>query len=186
MPINAADTAWMMISTALVMLMTPGLALFYGGMVRSKNVLSTIMMSFICLGVIGILWALYGYSLAFGTDVGGIIGGLDFIGLRNVGQTPSAIYAPTVPHLAFMVFQMMFAVITVALITGAVVERVKFSAILAFAILWFTLVYIPVAHWVWGGGWLAQTGSPGLCRWNCSPHYCGRIRFCDGCSAGSA
>jgi Amt family ammonium transporter len=149
----------MMISTALVMLMTPGLALFYGGMVRSKNVLSTIMMSFICLGIIGILWALYGYSLVFGTDVGGIIGGLDFVGLRNVGQTPSAIYAPTVPHLAFMVFQMMFAVITVALITGAVVERVKFSAILAFAILWFTLVYIPVAHWVWGGGWLQKLGA---------------------------
>ncbi len=156
--INPADTAWMMISTALVMLMTPGLALFYGGMVRSKNVLSTIMMSFVCLGVIGILWTLYGYSLVFGTDIGGIIGGLDYIGLRNVGQAPGP-YAPTVPHLAFMVFQMMFAVITVALITGAVVERVKFSAILAFAILWFTLVYIPVAHWVWGGGWLAKLGA---------------------------
>jgi ammonium transporter, Amt family len=156
--INAADTAWMMISTALVMLMTPGLALFYGGMVRSKNVLSTIMMSFVCLGVIGILWALYGYSLVFGPDVGGVIGGLDFIGLRNVGQTPGP-YASTVPHLAFMVFQMMFAVITVALITGAVVERVKFSAIIVFAIAWFTLVYIPVAHWVWGGGWLGQLGT---------------------------
>ena len=116
------------------------------------------MMSFVCLGVIGILWAVYGYSLVFGTDVGGIIGGLDFIGLRNVGQTPGP-YATTVPHLAFMVFQMMFAVITVALITGAVVERVKFSAILVFAILWFTLVYIPVAHWVWGGGWLAKLGA---------------------------
>jgi ammonium transporter, Amt family len=148
----------MMISTALVMLMTPGLALFYGGMVRSKNVLSTIMMSFVCLGVIGIFWALYGYSLVFGTDIGGIIGGLDYIGLRNVGQAAGP-YAPTVPHLAFMVFQMMFAVITVALITGAVVERVKFNAILAFAVLWFTLVYIPVAHWVWGGGWLANLGA---------------------------
>jgi len=156
--INQADTAWMMVSTALVMLMTPGLALFYGGMVRSKNVLSTIMMSFVCLGVIGILWALYGYSLVFGTDIGGIIGGLDYIGLRNVGQTPGP-YAPTVPHLAFMVFQMMFAVITVALITGAVVERVKFTAILVFAILWFSLVYVPVAHWVWGGGWLAKLGT---------------------------
>jgi ammonium transporter, Amt family len=142
----------------LVMLMTPGLALFYGGMVRSKNVLSTIMMSFICLGVVGILWALYGYSLAFGGDIGGIIGGLDFIGLRNVGQEPSSVYATTVPHLVFMAYQMMFAVITVALITGAVVERVKFSAILVFAILWFTLVYTPVAHWVWGGGWLAKLG----------------------------
>jgi ammonium transporter, Amt family len=156
--INAADTAWMMISTALVMLMTPGLALFYGGMVRSKNVLSTIMMSFVCLGVIGILWAMYGYSLVFGPDVGGVIGGLDFIGLRNVGQDPGP-YASSVPHLAFMAFQMMFAVITVALITGAVVERVKFSAIIVFAVGWFTLVYIPVAHWVWGGGWLAQLGA---------------------------
>jgi Amt family ammonium transporter len=141
------------------MLMTPGVALFYGGMVRSKNVLSTIMMSFISLGVIGILWTVYGYSLAFGTDIGGFIGGLDFIGLRNVGQAPSPIYASTVPHLAFMTFQMMFAVITVALITGAVVERMKFSAILIFSILWFTLVYLPVAHWVWGGGWLAKMGA---------------------------
>jgi Amt family ammonium transporter len=116
------------------------------------------MMSFVSLGVIGILWALYGYSLAFGTDWGGIIGGFDYIGLRNVGQTPSAIYATTVPHLAFMIFQMMFAVITVGLITGAVVERVKFSAIVIFSILWFTLVYIPIAHWVWGGGWLARFG----------------------------
>jgi Amt family ammonium transporter len=157
--VNGADTAWMLISTALVMLMTPGLALFYGGMVRSKNVLSTIMMSFMSLGVIGILWALYGYSLAFGTDWGGIIGGLDYIGLRNVGQAPSAIYATTVPHLAFMAFQMMFAVITVGLITGAVVERVKFSAIVVFAIVWFTLVYCPIAHWVWGGGWLAKLGA---------------------------
>src|SRR5271157_222919 len=104
MSINGADTVWMLVSTAMVMLMTPGLALFYGGMVRSKNVLSTIMMSFMSLGIIGILWALYGYSLAFGTDWGGIIGGLDYIGLRNVGQAPSPIYAPTVPHLAFMVF----------------------------------------------------------------------------------
>ena len=159
MSINGADTAWMLISTALVMLMTPGLALFYGGMVRSKNVLSTIMMSFMSLGVIGILWALYGYSLAFGTDWGGIIGGLDFIGLRNVGQAPSPLYAPTIPHLAFMIFQMMFAVITVGLITGAVVERVKFSAIVIFSIAWFTVVYLPVAHWVWGGGWLAQLGA---------------------------
>jgi len=144
----------------MVMLMTPGVALFYGGMVRSKNVLSTIMMSFMSLGVIGILWALYGYSLAFGTDWHGIIGGLNYIGLRNVGQDPSPIYATTVPHLSFMIFQMMFAVITVALITGAVVERIKFGSILVFSILWFTLVYCPVAHWVWGsGGWLAKLGA---------------------------
>ena len=160
MSINAADTAWMMISTALVMLMTPGLALFYGGMVRRKNVLSTMMMSFMSLGLIGILWALYGYSLAFGTDWGGIIGGLDYIGLRNVGQGPSSVYATTVPHLSFMIFQMMFAIITVALITGAVVERIKFGSLLVFSVLWFTLVYVPIAHWVWGsGGWLAKLGA---------------------------
>ena len=158
MSINGADTVWMLVSTAMVMLMTPGLALFYGGLVRSKNVLSTIMMSFMSLGVIGILWALFGYSLAFGTDHWGIIGGFDYVGLRNVGQAASPIYASTVPHLAFMSFQMMFAVITVALITGAVVERIKFGAILVFSILWFVLVYIPVAHWVWGGGWLAKLG----------------------------
>ena len=161
MSINAADTAWMLISTALVMLMTPGLAFFYGGLVRSKNVLSTIMMSFVSLGVIGLLWVFFGYSLAFGADKGGIIGGFDFIGLMNVSQAnagPFSYMPQTVPHLAFMTFQMMFAVITVGLITGAVVERVKFSAILVFSILWFTLVYIPVAHWVWGGGWLAKLG----------------------------
>jgi Amt family ammonium transporter len=158
--INAADTVWILISTAMVLLMTPGLALFYGGMVRSKNVLSTIMMSFMSLGVVGILWALYGYSLAFGTDWGGIIGGLDYIGLRGVGQEPSPIYATTVPHLAFMAFQMMFAIITVGLITGAVVERIKFGSILVFSVLWFTLVYCPIAHWVWGsGGWLARLGA---------------------------
>ncbi|MFC1928610.1 ammonium transporter [Chloroflexota bacterium] len=157
---NTGDTAWILISSALVMLMTPGLALFYGGMVRRKNILSTIMMSFFALGVVGILWVLYGYSLSFGTDTAGIIGGLDFIGLRNVGQEPSATYASTVPHLAFMVFQGMFAIITVALITGAVVERIKFSALLVFSTLWLTLVYCPVAHWVWGdGGWLANFGT---------------------------
>ena len=156
---SSGDTAWILISTALVMLMTPGLALFYGGMVRKKNVLSTMMMSFAILAVIGVLWVLYGYTLAFGPDKGGIIGGLDWIGLRNVGQGPSP-YAPTVPHLAYMMFQGMFAIITVALITGAVVERIKFSALLAFSVLWFTLIYCPVAHWVWGsGGWLAKLGA---------------------------
>ena len=160
MSINTGDTAWILISSALVMLMTPGLALFYGGMVRRKNILSTITMSFVALGVVGLLWVLYGYSLSFGTDTLGIIGSLDFIGLRNVGQEPSAIYATTVPHLAFMVFQGMFAIITVALITGAVVERIKFSALLVFSTLWLTFVYCPVAHWVWGdGGWLANFGA---------------------------
>jgi Amt family ammonium transporter len=158
--INASDTVWILISSALVMLMTPGLALFYGGMVRSKNVLSTLMMSFTLLGVIGVLWALYGYTLSFGNDLSGIIGKLNFIGLMSVGEKPSDIYATTVPHLAFMAFQAMFAVITVSLWTGGVVERIKFSSFLVFAVLWFTLVYCPVAHWVWGkGGWLANLGA---------------------------
>jgi Amt family ammonium transporter len=156
----AGDTAWILISAALVMLMTPGLAFFYGGMVRKKNVLSTMMMSFGILAVIGVLWVLYGYTLAFGPDKGGIIGGLDWIGLRNVGQDPSSTYATTVPHLAFMAYQGMFAIITVALITGAVVERIKFSSLLVFSVLWFTLIYCPVAHWMWGGGgWLARLGA---------------------------
>jgi Amt family ammonium transporter len=158
--VNAADTAWLLMSSALVMLMTPGLALFYGGMVRRKNFLSTIMMSFAILALVGILWVVYGYSLGFGPDKWGIIGGLDWVGLRQVGQEPSSVYATTVPHLAFMIFQAMFAIITVALITGAVVERMKFSAFLVFSTLWLTFVYCPVAHWVWGsGGWLAGLGA---------------------------
>jgi Amt family ammonium transporter len=160
MSLSSGDTAWILIASALVMLMTPGVALFYGGMVRRKNVLSTLMMSFAALGLVGLLWVLYGYSLGFGPDLGGLIGGLSFIGLRGVGQEPSPVYASTVPHLAFMVFQAMFAIITVALITGAVVERMKFSALLAFSALWLTFVYAPVAHWVWGdGGWLAKLGA---------------------------
>ncbi len=160
MGINSGDTAWILMSSALVMLMTPGLALFYGGMVRRKNALSTIMMSFAILGLVGILWVVYGYSLSFGPDRSGIIGGLDWFGLMNVGQEPSAIYATTVPHLAFMIYQAMFAIITVALFTGAVVERMKFSALMVFAVLWLTLVYAPVAHWVWGsGGWLFKMGA---------------------------
>jgi Amt family ammonium transporter len=159
MSINPADTVWILISSALVMLMTPGVALFYGGMVRRKNILSTIMMSFACLGLIGLLWVLYGYSLSFGSDKAGFVGGLNFAGLMNVGQAPSPVYATTVPHLAFMIFQAMFAIITVALITGAVVERIKFGALLIFSVLWLTVVYCPVAHWVWGaGGWLAKLG----------------------------
>jgi Amt family ammonium transporter len=159
MPISPADTVWILISSALVMLMTPGVALFYGGMVQRKNLLSTMMMSFACLGLIGLLWVLYGYSITFGTDHVGIIGGLNFLGLRNVGQAPSPVYATTVPHLGFMIFQAMFAIITVALITGAIVERIKFSTLCIFSSLWLTLVYSPVAHWVWGsGGWLARLG----------------------------
>ncbi len=158
--IDKGDTAWLLVSTALVMLMTPGLALFYGGMVRRKNVLGTIMQSFIALGVVSIVWVLWGYSLAFGPDVGHFIGNLSWIGLRNVGLTPNPDYAPTVPHQAFMMFQMMFAVITPALISGAFAERFKFKTYLLFVVLWSTFVYAPIAHWVWGvGGWIRDLGA---------------------------
>ncbi len=160
MPIDTGDTAWLLISTALVWLMTPGLALFYGGMVRRKNLLATMMMSFAIIAMVSVLWVLYGYSLSFSPDHSGIIGGLDWLGLKNVRQDPSSVYATTVPHLAFMAFQFAFAAISVALITGAVVERIKFSALLIFSALWLTLVYCPVAHWVWGsGGWLTKIGA---------------------------
>jgi Amt family ammonium transporter len=157
---NSGDTAFMLVSAALVMLMTPGLALFYGGMVRSKNVLGTIMQNFILLGVISLLWAFYGYSLAFGPDVGHVIGNLDWVGLRGVGFEPFKAYSATIPHQTFMIYQAMFAVITPALITGAFAERLKFSTFLVFMVLWFTIVYCPVAHWVWGdGGWLKDLGA---------------------------
>ena len=157
---NSGDTAFMLVSAALVMLMTPGLALFYGGMVRSKNVLATIMENFILLGVISVLWAFYGYSLAFGPDVGHFIGNLDWVGLAGVGFEPFKAYAETIPHQTFMIYQAMFAVITPALITGAFAERMKFSSFLVFMVLWFTIVYCPVAHWVWGdGGWLKNLGA---------------------------
>ena len=157
--IDTGDTAWVLISAALVMWMTPGLGLFYGGMVRNKNVLATIMQSFFIVCFVSVLWILVGYSLAFGPDHGGLIGGLDWIGFQGVGMEPSADYAKTVPHLAFACFQMMFAVITPALITGAFAERVKFSAFVLFTALWSLFVYSPAAHWVWGaGGWLGALG----------------------------
>jgi len=156
--INAGDTAWLLASAALVMLMTPALGFFYGGLVRRKNVLATIMHSFFILCLISVQWVLWGYTLAFGPDIGGIIGGLDWAALRGVGQDPGP-YAPTVPHEAYMVFQMMFAVITPALITGAFAERKRFKAFVVFTLLWATFVYDPVAHWVWGGGWLGQLGA---------------------------
>jgi ammonium transporter, Amt family len=160
MRIDTGDTTWILISTALVMLMTPGLALFYGGMVRQKNVLGTIMQSFVALGVVTVQWVLIGYSLAFGPDIKGIIGGLQWVGLNGVGLTPNPDYAATVPHQAFMMFQMMFAIITPALISGAFAERFKFSTYLIFVFLWSTFVYAPLAHWVWGvGGWLRSLGA---------------------------
>ena len=157
--IDTGDTAFVLISAALVLLMTPALALFYGGMCRTKNVLSTIMQSFFIIGIISIQWVLFGYSLAFGPDIGHFIGSLDWIGLSGVGNSPNADYAATIPHSAFMIFQGMFAVITPALITGAFAERMKFSAFAVFTVVWATLVYDPVAHWVWGvGGWLREMG----------------------------
>jgi len=158
--INAGDTAWVLISTALVLMMTPALAFFYGGMVRRKNVLSTLNLSIIFMGLISVQWVLMGYTLAFGPSMGGIIGNLDFLGLAGVGADPNADYAATIPHLAFAAFQMMFAIITPALITGAFVERVRFKTFLVFALMWATLVYDPVAHWVWGvGGVLRKLGA---------------------------
>lgn len=157
---NAGDTAFVLMSAALVMLMTPGVALFYGGMVRTKNVLGTLMQCFIILGLVTLEWVLWGYSLSFGPDHGGIIGGLDWLGLKGVGMQPSPDYGSNIPHLAFMIFQCMFAVITPALIVGAFAERMKFSAFLLFTSLWVTIVYTPVAHWVWGtGGWMAKMGA---------------------------
>jgi Amt family ammonium transporter len=158
-PLSAGDTTFVFISTALVMLMTPGLGLFYGGMVRQKNVLGTIMQSFVVIGLISLQWAFFGYSLAFGTDHHGLLGGLNFLCLQGVGAAPNPDYAATIPHQAFMIFQAMFAVITPALITGAFAERFRFSAFLWFMLLWATCIYDPIAHWIWGaGGWLRQLG----------------------------
>lgn len=158
--INTGDTAWLLISAALVMLMTPALGFFYGGLVRKKNVIATLMHSFFILALISVQWVLWGYSLAFGPDFHGIIGQLSWIGLNTVGVNPNPDYAATVPQFAYMAFQMMFAVITPALITGAFAERKKFKAFVLFTLIWATFVYDPVAHWVWGnGGWLRQMGA---------------------------
>lgn len=151
--IDSGDTAWILASAALVMFMTPGLALFYGGLVRSKNVLGTIMHSFFALGLISVIFMMVGYTIAFGSDIGKVVGGLDFLFLNGVGAEASDI-APTIPHSTFMIFQLMFAVITPALISGAFAERMKFKGYLVFIALWSVFVYSPVAHWVWGGGWL--------------------------------
>jgi Amt family ammonium transporter len=154
---NAADTAFILVCSALVMFMTPGLALFYGGLVRSRNVLSTTMHSVALLGIASLVWWAVGYSLAFGSDHGGIIGGLEYLFLHNVGTEPGPV--DNLPHLLFMVFQCMFAVITPALISGAYAERIRFGAMVLFSVLWLVLVYAPMAHWVWGGGWMARLGA---------------------------
>src|SRR3954469_14479590 len=152
--INQADTAWMLVATALVLLMTPALAFFYGGLVRSKNALNTMMMSFVALGFVGVFWAVLGYSLAFSTG-GAWVGGLSHVFLRVVGLEPQG----TIPHVLYMCYQGTFCIITAALISGAIVERMRFSAYLMFITLWSVVVYAPVAHWVWGGGFLAKMGA---------------------------
>ena len=155
---NPADTAFILICAALVMFMTPGLALFYGGMARNKNVLGTIMHSFVLIGVASIVWAVAGYSLSFGSDVGSVIGNLDYLFLKGVGMEANG-PVDNIPHAAFMIFQCMFAVITPALISGAFAERIKFGSFLLFSVLWILVVYAPMCHWVWGGGWMGSMGA---------------------------
>ncbi len=157
--INAGDTAFVLMSAALVAIMTPGLAFFYGGLVKHKNVLTIMMQSFISMGVVTVLWALLTFSLAFGTDIGGFIGGLDYALMNGIGMAPSETFGGDIPFAAFFVFQMMFAIITPALISGAFTERMNFKAYLLFIILWSILVYAPLAHWVWGGGFIAKLGA---------------------------
>ena len=158
--VDSGDTAWVLVSSAFVLAMLmPGLALFYGGLVRTKNVLATIMQSIMILSVVSILWILFGYSLAFGPDKGGVIGGLDWVGLSGVGAEPHPVYGPTIPHLAFVLFQLMFAAIAPALITGSFAERKRFTSAVLFAAIWSIVVYVPLAHWLWGGGWLAKMGA---------------------------
>jgi ammonium transporter, Amt family len=160
--INSGDTAWLLVATALVMIMLPGLALFYGGLVRRKNVLSTIMHSFFGLAIVSVVWVLVGFSLAFAPDVTGVglLGGLDYVGFVNVGLTPSTVYATTIPFVLFAAFQLMFAAITPALITGAFAERKRFASFVIFTVLWSVFVYSPIAHWVWASdGWLFKLGA---------------------------
>ncbi len=157
-PMNAADTGFICICATFVFLMTPALALFYGGLVRARNILSTSMHSYASLGLISVLWAVFGYSLAFGPDHGGLIGDLSYCLLKGVGGDPAPA-APNLPHTVFMAFQCMFAALTVALISGSYAERTRFPAMLLFSGLWMTVVYCPMAHWVWGGGWMGQMGA---------------------------
>jgi Amt family ammonium transporter len=155
---DSGNTAWVLASAALVMLMTPGLAFFYGGLVRGKNVLTTMFHSFFMILLISVVWVLWGYTIAFGDDKGGLFGGLNYLGFKGVG-VDAAPLAGSIPHAAFAVFQMMFAIITPALISGAFAERKKFSSFVIFSLLWSTFIYSPLAHWVWGGGWLGERGA---------------------------
>ena len=158
--ISSGDTAWVLTSSALVFIMVPGLAFFYAGLVRGKNALSTLLQSFIALAIVGLSWVLWGYSLAFGPDIGGFIGNLQWAGLHGVSAIEAGPYAETIPHQAFMIFQAKFAIITPALIAGAFAERIKFSSFVIFIIAWSTIVYPPLAHWMWGnGGWLGEMGA---------------------------
>ena len=158
MAIDSGATAWILASTALVMIMTPAVGFFYGGLVRRKNFISMITLCFVAFALVSIQWVLFGYSLAFGQDVGGFIGNLQYVGLNNVSMEPGS-YSPAIPGLLYMVFQLVFATVTMAIVTSGIAERVKFSAYLVFALLWTTIVYDPLAHWVWGGGWAAQFGA---------------------------
>ena len=158
MAIDSGATAWILASTALVMIMTPGVGLFYGGLVRRKNFINMITLSFVAFALVSIQWVLFGYSLAFGPDVGGFIGNLQYLGLNNVGMDPGP-YSPVIPGLLYMVFQLVFATVTMAIVTSGFAERIKFSSYLVFAALWTTIVYDPLAHWVWGGGWSSQFGA---------------------------
>ncbi|MFH1403895.1 MAG: ammonium transporter [Candidatus Altiarchaeota archaeon] len=158
--LNAGDTAWVLVAAALVLLMTPGVGFFYGGMVRKKNVLAIITQSFIIIALVSIQWILVGYSLAFGPDIGGVIGGLDHVGLNGIGMGANPTYSETIPEYAFLIFQAMFAIITPALIIGSFADRMKFSSFLVFTLLWTTFIYDPLCHWVWGdGGWIRAMGA---------------------------
>ncbi len=158
MAIDSGATAWILAATALVMIMTPAVGFFYGGLVRRKNLISMITLSFVAFALVSIQWVVFGYSLAFGSDIGGFIGNLEYLGLNNVGMDAGK-FSPAIPGLLFMVFQLVFATVTMAIVTSGIAERVRFSAYLVFALLWTTLVYDPLAHWVWGGGWAAQFGA---------------------------
>ena len=156
---NTGSTAFILLSSALVAIMTPGLAFFYGGLMRRKNVLTIMMQNFISMGIVTVLWAMLTFSLSFGTDYAGFIGGFEHVMMKGVGMTPSSVYGTEIPFLAFFVFQMMFAIITPALITGAFAERMNFKSYLLFLVIWSIVVYAPLAHWVWGGGFIAKLGA---------------------------